>query len=378
MNLEKVYNQIKNSSREETEKYLLENVKKLLESIEVSRFFVFYYLRSVKLNEAIKQNFCLFLKKAGYRVDDFLGEFIDFYPGNREFVIENMENIISRDVYPNLTRVVRALAKEGKDIQESLNTILNNKKEILAEEILREYADLIGLKNEDQIIGCSKTLLAIFTDLMESENKPLSELEYIGEGSYSVVLGLGNKVIKVGYERQNYNMPNHRRILQPIMRSNYTINGKVVACFEVTTRARMLTDDEMNHNCGILYKIYKELRDDGIVWTDIDWENIGVLLEDNVTTLNGKQFEVDDSSVGFVSKKGGDSLKKGEVAIIDTDYIYRADDSNKEWVAGAERFEQKYQKEKMEEQDRKRKAKKAEKKLNIRKNKNSIEENEER
>ena len=32
----------------------------------------------------------------------------------------------------------------------------------------------------------------------------------------------------------------------------------------------------------------------------------------------------------------------------------------------------------MEEQDRKRKAKKAEKKLNIRKNKNSIEENEER
>ena len=243
---------------------------------------------------------------------------------------------------------------------------------------LREYADLIGLKNEDQIIGCSKTLSAIFTDLMESENKPLSELEYIGEGSYSVVLGLGNKVIKVGYERQNYNIPNHRRILQPIMRSNYTINGKVVACFEVTTRARMLTDDEMNHNCGILYKIYKELRDDGIVWTDIDWENIGVLLEDNVTTLNGKQFEVDDSSVGFVSKKGGDSLKKGEVAIIDTDYIYRADDSNKEWVAGAERFEQKYQKEKREEQDRKRKAKKAEKKLNRRKNKNSIEENEER
>ena len=112
---------------------------------------MFYYLRSLKLNEAIKQNFCLFLKKAGYRVDDFLGEFIDLYPGNREFVIENMENIISRDVYPNLTRVVRALAKEGKDIQESLNTILNNKKEILAEEILREYADLIGLKNEDQI-----------------------------------------------------------------------------------------------------------------------------------------------------------------------------------------------------------------------------------
>ena len=77
MNLEKVYNQIKNSSREETEKFLLENVKELLESIEVSRFFVFYYLRSLKLNEAIKQNFCLFLKKAGYRVDDFLGEFID-------------------------------------------------------------------------------------------------------------------------------------------------------------------------------------------------------------------------------------------------------------------------------------------------------------
>lgn len=101
-------------------------------------------------------------------------------------------------------------------------------------------------------------------------------------------------------------------------------------------------------------------------------------MEDNVTTLNGKQFEVDDGSVGFVSKKGGDSLKKGEVAIIDTDYIYRADDSNKEWVAGAERFEQKYQKEKREEQVRKRKAKKAEKKLNIRKNKNSIEENEER
>lgn len=46
MDFEKMYNQIKYGSREETEKVLLENVKELLESIEVSRFFVFYYLRS--------------------------------------------------------------------------------------------------------------------------------------------------------------------------------------------------------------------------------------------------------------------------------------------------------------------------------------------
>ena len=75
-------------------------------------------------------------------------------------------------------------------------------------------------------------------------------------------------------------------------------------------------------------------------------------------------------------RKTGEPLKKGEVAIIDTDYIYKEDDPNKEWVDGAERFERKYQKEKREEQDRKRKAKKAEKKL--RKNKKDIEENEER
>lgn len=375
MDFEKMYNQIKYGSREETEKFLLENVKELLESIEVSRFFVFYYLRSVKLNEAIKQNFCLFLKKAGYRVGDFLGEFIDLYPENREFILENMDNIISREVYPNLMRTIGVLAKEGKDIRERLNKVLNNKKEILAEEILRNYSDLIDLKNEEQIVECSETLSAIFADLMESENKQLSELEYIGEGSYSVVLGIGNKIIKVGYERQNYSMPNHRRILQPIMRSNYTVDGKIIACFEVTTRARMLTDDEINKNQGILYDLYKELRDDGIVWTDIDWENIGVLLEDNVTTLNGKKFEVNNSSMGFVSEKNGEPLKKGEVVIIDTDYIYREEDPNKRWVAYSERFEEKYQKEKKEEQDRKRKAKKAEKKMKRIKNEKSSEKN---
>lgn len=59
-----------------------------------------------------------------------------------------------------------------------------------------------------------------------------------------------------------------------------------------------------------LYQIYKELRDSGIVWIDAKWENVGKLLDDNVTKWRGQVIDVAPNSVGFSKSYEGEPLKE--------------------------------------------------------------------
>lgn len=75
-----------------------------------------------------------------------------------------------------------------------------------------------------------------------------------------------------------------------------------------------------------LYQVYQELRNDGIVWTDVRFSNIGKLRKRNVPKLNGEEMDVDPEAVGMDKEANGRVLEVGEWVIIDTDYIYRQED----------------------------------------------------
>lgn len=346
---EEIYNKIKNSNPKEAEEFLEHNLGELLSDDFIYKDIVFFYLKTPNLQKIVKDNFNKFLIKAGYKVNYFIQEFISISDENRAFIIENMDNIISKELFKNFIEVINVLKGLDDDVRKKLNEVISHKQEIFSAGIVYAYKDLIGITDEN-VLKCGKTLSYIFQDVLNSENKKFSDIEIIGKGHYSIVIRIGEKVVKVGHARYSYYIPNHKRILQPIMRSNYTEDGNIIACFEVSNKVKMLSDEEIKQKSTSLYRIYKELRDDGIVWTDISWENVGILLGDNKPTLNGHAIDVDKKSEGFITDCVDKPLGKNEIVIIDTDYIFREKDLAIKWVSECSRFEKIYQKEKREEE----------------------------
>ena len=177
-----------------------------------------------------------------------------------------------------------------------------------------------------------------------------------GKGSYSNVYKIGEKIIKIGaHQRTTEEIPYHKRILQPLLRRSVkdddgTPDGKFLFHMEASEEV----DTERHIPIDEVYKVYKELRDDGIIWTDPKADNLGRLKKDNVVHFEGIE-EVDSASVGFAVDipKDREILKKGELVIIDTDFLYREGDPN--IVIGNEHhykyYEERYQKEKAQEQE---------------------------
>ena len=176
------------------------------------------------------------------------------------------------------------------------------------------------------------TIVRMVEELLESEGVDYVDIKYLDSGSSSTVYEIGDKVLKIGAVRNVYNMPNHPRILQPLIRLNLIDekwDNTEFACVEIMDKVKRI-EYEATH-LEQLYQIYKELRDAGIVWTDARPTNLGRLLKRNIPTLNGEEMDVEPNSVGFINGKNEETLDEGELVILDTDYIYPVDSPDIYW-----------------------------------------------
>ena len=75
------------------------------------------------------------------------------------------------------------------------------------------------------------------------------------------------------------------------------------------------------------YLIYKELRNDGIIWIDAKRENLGRLEKDNIAHFNEPLY-VRNETVGYIPETlhKDEPLSKGSLVIIDTDFLFREND----------------------------------------------------
>ena len=192
-------------------------------------------------------------------------------------------------------------------------------------------------------------VLLVIEELLKEQNCTFSDICICGTGSYSVVYKIGNRILKLGDKRKVSYVINSDKILQPILKKD--LNGKKFAMtIEVTNRVKLFTDDEYEENDEkieeILYEIWKELMDEGIIWTDPRIENIGILLSDNIQTLDGEPLYVDPDSIK-VSHRIETLRKKGEVVVIDIDFLFSKSDLNiKVGSSLYWKFKERYKKEK--------------------------------
>lgn len=248
-------------------------------------------------------------------------------PSGKDVVKRNINKILEYTTEDDLFETIQILKGFGENTDSKLNEFLNSNKRKIAKSLIKRLRNVHIDKKllEDY----TDTLLIMIEELLASEGKDFIDIERIGEGAYSKVYQIGSKVLKIGEPRRTYDIPNHRRILQPLIRTNFLDRyGKKFACVEISDKVRSFHSSDENE----LYEIYKELRDSGIIWTDVRDDNVGILDKKNIPNLNGENWNVAPNSVGFVSNVETEPLDIGDLVIIDTDYIFCEAKGEVKWL----------------------------------------------
>lgn len=274
-----------------------------------------------------------------------------------ELLEENFEYLLQSDIpMEDFFSISDLLKGRNEEVDKNIELFMIKNKEKIAKYLLMKKI----YYNKEAFFEIYATTLSIIIDeLLESEKSEKGEkckyidIEEIGYGTYSNTYQIGTKVLKIGENRKTYNIPNHRRLIQPLTRTQLIDedNDLSIGCIEVEDRVRKLKFRE--HDKEKLYAIYKELRDSGIIWTDVKFANVGVLLQDNKPSLNGQTMNVAPNSVGFDRALDEEEiLKAGEWVIIDLDCVYlESDNPNIEYEMDGEglEFDIRYRREKNRE-----------------------------
>lgn len=183
----------------------------------------------------------------------------------------------------------------------------------------------------------AKQLVKMFIkDIMKHEKVSIDDITEAGDGKTCAALKIGEYVLKVGKTRRTKTFKNSSRILQPIIRREIETNSDT---FFVEVQNEVEANwfkENPKKVFEVMYGVYKDLRDDGLVWTDIKMSNIGRLKKDN--RINYKEM-VHDENGNLVAKeiipseaatglkgKQGKILKAGDYVLLDTDFVFDEND----------------------------------------------------
>lgn len=203
------------------------------------------------------------------------------------------------------------------DYVEDQNKKLLN--QFLTEHKLEYVTFLLGSKLDSKYSSDFNSTMDVITllidEVLKHEGLNYIDIKRLPSGDFSDVIEIGSKVVKVGKERMNYDIPNNEYLLKPYIRLNLeeisNLNGTVEVVEKVDTN--VLDVD--------LYSFYKKLRSKGIVWLDIKYSNLGRLLKDNIFHYH-KQLGEDMSTRGLIGDSNFTPLSKGNPVILDSDHLY--------------------------------------------------------
>lgn len=236
---------------------------------------------------------------------------------------DNLDSILQINTI-DLFYLKDLLEKEYSDIIN--NEIKNNSKlriTALINKCLLKRLDYHSLSElEKNTINTSiEIIYLVIKDICVNENIDITDIKQIGDGSFSTALLIGEKVLKFGINRNNDTFSNNPYIVAPLLRKKIEINDLdsifIEVCEKVDTNTKI---DEHQ-----MYELYKKVRDIGLTWTDVLLDNVGVLLKDNKRYWK-KNLPVSDESLGLKPYIGNEKLKKGDLVILDADFIYDEND----------------------------------------------------
>lgn len=264
---------------------------------------------------------------------------ITFYQllGNETFA-ENVDTVLQHITEPRkLFELSRRLKGENDQIDNKLNSALEKDKEGFAKCLLNKaisegprrevFSDFLDVEEKHQRLDnfekdelldkYSSKVWKLIDKSLQKEQKRMIDINQIGEGRYCEVYQIGDKILKLGPPRENENdLIDHPRILKPLLKTNLVNDNSVpFECVEVTQYAQKVSPEECQEQD--LYEVYKDLRKDGIIWTDVKVSNLGKIDR--------------------------------KLVVIDLDYLYHKEDQNIIWAEEcAQDFEKRFLQEEAE------------------------------
>ena len=135
--------------------------------------------------------------------------------------------------------------------------------------------------------GYEDFIRMLFEDILREEVS-LDNIEYVGSGSTTLALkvkapnGKGY-VIKIGSEREHFDIPYSENIIQPFIREQIPIKDGRFFTVEVQREAKVQEEFGMEvvtegHDVG---KVVMNLRKENIEWDDPGTLQVGILAEDD-------------------------------------------------------------------------------------------------
>ncbi|MCI9039687.1 MAG: hypothetical protein HFJ29_07490 [Clostridia bacterium] len=289
----------------------------------------------------------------------FLARCVNKWEDANKVLMEHIEFMLQEGITLTNVHAIQGLSKE---LDEILNQRLEEGKGQVVRDLLRE-AIYSEEKNGGEISRLVEdyalTMETLIGELLVDQNARMIDLQWISNGTYNYVYQIKDKVLKIGSPRETYEIPYHPRILQPLTRTNLIDEknrNQIFACIEIADNVETLCKDknqaeEMGKDkekVEKLYQIYKELREDGIIWTDARFANVGILKRPNIPTLNGEEIDVDPQAIGMLGKTKGKVLGAEEWVIIDTNFLYRENNFCAFTDSYSIEFEKRWQQERQE------------------------------
>ena len=251
--------------------------------------------------------------------------------------------------------------KKYKIISDYLKKIPNYKVNTTDEDeeifsiLIEKIIDAKHTLKKDKLIDFCKE---VFREVFKNEELSILNLRVCGNGRWSNCYNIGSMVIKLGRMRSTDKIPYHPRIIQPLYRKpmapidvirerkdRYDLDElwarKVTRHIEYIEIMPLVETNESITKKKLqgkktefekitqedLYKVYKELRDDGIVWADPKIENLGRLIGTNEVNYHGIT-NPSENATGINNEK--QKIKKilgpKEIVIIDTDFLFYEND----------------------------------------------------
>lgn len=257
----------------------------------------------------------------------------------KKYIEENIEYFIENLEFEKIYVLYKNKNMFSENILRLLNEYLfNHKKEFIKSSLFSKFYKKYELTEKDALV-LTEVIEKILDEVLLNEEVKMIDINIRNSGAYSSVIEVGDKIIKVGINRQTYNIPYDERILVPLIRVDLSKISSIKGTIEVSEKV----DTNIKLEEWQLYQLYKEMRNRGVCCADLKNSNVGKLIKSNKKHWN-KRLSDDLSNQGIITRdKDIKELPAGKLVIIDTDYIYDMDDENKVFPSGiSERFEKRY------------------------------------
>lgn len=244
------------------------------------------------------------------------------YNDTTTFIKNNIDRIYTHG--GNIIDIKRLMELQKEDeFVSKINAYINNNPYIMVNSIIDILKTKILNNKKINFDKYRSFIFLLLDEISKNESTSISSTEFIGTGGYSAVFAIKTKVIKIGIERKTPHFPNNPYILKPLLRKTITIDNMPIF-FEVIEKVDTNINDITKEE---IYKLYKNIREIGLIWTDVKIDNVGRLIKDNKIYWY-ENITPSDETLEFTKTIGNHQLKKGELIVLDGDYIYNENDHN--------------------------------------------------